>query len=50
MALDFKAILRPDQHEIGYKTIWLAVVAYALWATNRLAGSPAEGSAGLGLP
>jgi hypothetical protein len=28
--------------EIGYKTIWLAVVAYPLWAANRLADSPAE--------
>jgi hypothetical protein len=28
--------------EIGYKSIWLVVVAYPLWATERLAGSPAE--------
>jgi hypothetical protein len=28
--------------EIAYKSIWLAVVAYPLWAEGRLAGSPAE--------
>jgi hypothetical protein len=28
--------------EIAYKTIWLAVVAYPLWVTDQLAGSPAE--------
>lgn len=28
--------------EIVYKSIWLAVVAYPLWAADRLAGSPAE--------
>jgi hypothetical protein len=28
--------------EIFYKLIWLAIVAYPLWSTNRLAGSPAE--------
>ena len=28
--------------EIFYKLVWLAVVAYPLWSTNRLAGSPAE--------
>jgi hypothetical protein len=28
--------------EIAYKTIWLAAVAYPLWAADRLAGSPAE--------
>ena len=28
--------------EIAYKSIWLIVVAYPLWATDRLAGSPAE--------
>jgi hypothetical protein len=28
--------------EIAYKTIWLAIVAYPLWASNQLAGSPAE--------
>ena len=27
---------------IAYKSIWLIVVAYPLWATDRLAGSPAE--------
>lgn len=30
---------------ILYKSIWLAVVAYPLWAADRLAGSPAEGMA-----
>jgi len=29
--------------EIFYKIIWLAIVAYPLWSTNQLAGSPAEG-------
>ena len=29
--------------EILYKIIWLAIVAYPLWSTNQLAGSPAEG-------
>ena len=29
--------------EIFYKIIWLVIVAYPLWSTNRLAGSPAEG-------
>jgi hypothetical protein len=28
--------------EIFYKIIWLIIVAYPLWSTNRLAGSPAE--------
>jgi hypothetical protein len=28
--------------EIFYKSIWLAIVAYPLWTTNQLAGSPAE--------
>lgn len=28
--------------EIVYKVLWLIVVAYPLWSTNRLAGSPAE--------
>jgi hypothetical protein len=28
--------------EIVYKTIWLMVVAYPLWKTDTLAGSPAE--------
>jgi hypothetical protein len=28
--------------EIIYKIIWLIIVAYPLWAANRLAGSPAE--------
>jgi hypothetical protein len=29
--------------EILYKTIWLILVAYPLWMSNQLAGSPAEG-------
>ena len=29
--------------EILYKVIWLILVAYPLWTSNRLAGSPAEG-------
>jgi hypothetical protein len=29
--------------EIFYKIIWLVIVAYPLWSTNQLAGSPAEG-------
>jgi len=29
--------------EILYKLVWLLVVAYPLWSTGRLAGSPAEG-------
>jgi hypothetical protein len=28
--------------EIFYKVLWLVLVAYPLWATGRLAGSPAE--------
>lgn len=28
--------------EILYKCLWLLVVAYPLWSTNRLLGSPAE--------
>jgi hypothetical protein len=28
--------------EIFYKSIWLIVVAYPLWSTHKLAGSPAE--------
>lgn len=28
--------------EIFYKLIWLAIVAYPLWSTGTLAGSPAE--------
>jgi len=31
--------------EIAYKTIWLGVVAYPLWARNDLVGSPAESMA-----
>lgn len=30
---------------IGYKLLWLAVVAYPLWRAGTLAGSPAEGMA-----
>jgi len=29
--------------EIFYKSLWLIVVAYPLWAADQLAGSPAEG-------
>lgn len=28
--------------EISYKLLWLLLVAYPLWSTNQLAGSPAE--------
>lgn len=28
--------------EIFYKVLWLILVAYPLWSTNQLAGSPAE--------
>jgi hypothetical protein len=28
--------------EIGYKALWLAIVAWPLWRENRLMGSPAE--------
>ena len=28
--------------EIFYKVLWLIVVAYPLWSTNHLIGSPAE--------
>jgi hypothetical protein len=28
--------------EILYKVIWLILVAYPLWSSNQLAGSPAE--------
>jgi len=30
---------------IGYKTLWLAIVAYPLWRAGELTGSPAEGMA-----
>jgi hypothetical protein len=30
--------------EIFYKVLWLTVVAYPLWTTGTLAGSPAEGT------
>jgi hypothetical protein len=30
--------------EIVYKTAWLFIVAYPLWAKNELAGSPVEGT------
>jgi hypothetical protein len=30
--------------EIIYKVIWLVVVAYPLWSSGQLAGSPAEGT------
>ena len=29
--------------EIAYKSIWLVVVAYPLWSSDQLTGSPAEG-------
>lgn len=29
--------------EVFYKLLWLALVAYPLWVSDRLAGSPAEG-------
>lgn len=29
--------------EIFYKVLWLAIVAYPLWTSGKLAGSPAEG-------
>ncbi len=31
--------------EIFYKILWLIIVAYPLWSTNKLEGSPAEGIA-----
>jgi hypothetical protein len=30
--------------EIFYKVLWLTIVAYPLWITDKLAGSPAEGT------
>jgi len=30
--------------EIFYKVLWLMIVAYPLWMTGKLAGSPAEGT------
>jgi hypothetical protein len=30
--------------EIFYKVLWLIIVAYPLWATGKLTGSPAEGT------
>lgn len=30
--------------EVFYKVLWLVIVAYPLWATNTLRGSPAEGT------
>jgi hypothetical protein len=30
--------------EIFYKVLWLIIVAYPLWVTGKLAGSPAEGT------
>ena len=29
--------------EIFYKALWLIIVAYPLWKSNKLIGSPAEG-------
>ena len=46
--LSLVGIFRPLQmlplvlFEIGYKLLWLAIVARPLWSANRLAGSPAE--------
>lgn len=47
--LSFFGILQPLKMlplvmlEILYKTIWLVLVAYPLWASNQLAGSPVAG-------
>jgi hypothetical protein len=30
--------------EIFYKVLWLIIVAYPLWVTGKLSGSPAEGT------
>ena len=30
--------------EIFYQVLWLILVAYPLWVTGKLAGSPAEGT------
>jgi hypothetical protein len=49
--ISFIGIIRPLKmlpivlFEIVYKTTWLFVVAYPLWAKNELIGSPAEGMA-----
>ena len=46
--LAFIGIFRPLKmlpliaFEIHYKIVWLIAVAYPLWSTGRLAGSPAE--------
>ena len=32
--------------EIFYKVLWLIIVAYPLWSTGKLQGSPAEGTTG----
>jgi hypothetical protein len=36
--------------EIFYKSLWLLLVAYPLWSTGTLAGSPAEGIANVFFP
>jgi hypothetical protein len=47
--LSFLGILYPLRmlplviFQIGYKTIWLVIVALPLWSTNQLQGSSAEG-------
>ena len=46
--ISFIGIIRPLKmlpiilFEIVYKTIWLAFIAYPLWAKNELVGSPVE--------
>ena len=47
--ISFIGVMRPLKmlpiviFEIIYKITWLIIVAYPLWITNQLAGSPAEG-------
>ncbi len=36
--------------EIFYKSLWLLLVAYPLWSTGKLAGSPAEDTANVFFP
>ena len=33
--------------QFTYKLIWIIIVAFPLWSANQLAGSPAEGLAGI---
>ncbi len=48
-ALSILGVLRPLKmlpivlFMVGYKLLWLAVVAYPLWSAGQLAGSPAYG-------